>query len=75
MENKYGEPYNPDEEDIVDSSLKDIILELRQGETIVFDVGDNEPGDSDEIFDTLVMKGFNVKKTFLNGRHSVIVSK
>ena len=75
MDNRYGGEVDTNEESIVDSSLKDIILELRQGETIVFDVGDNEPGDSDEIFDTLVMKGFNVKNTFLNGRHSIIVSK
>jgi hypothetical protein len=59
----------------IDASLQDIMLELKRGETIVFDVGDNEDDDTDPIYDTLVMKGFHVKKTFMNGRHSIIVTK
>ncbi len=59
----------------MDSSFDDIIHDLQQGETLVLDVGDSKPWDTDEIYDKLVMQGYNVKKSFLNGRQSIIVSR
>lgn len=58
-----------------DSTLNDLSRELKPGETLVLDIGNNYFHQTDEIYDTLVMKGFDVRKSFKNGRNQIIVSK
>ena len=58
-----------------EASLNDISRELRPGETLILDIGNNYFHQADEIFDTLVLQGFDVKKSFKNGRNQVIVSR
>ena len=58
-----------------EASLNDISKELKPGEMLILDIGNNYFHQADEIFDTLVMQGFDVKKSFKDGRNQVIVSK
>ena len=58
-----------------EASLSDISKELRPGETLILDIGNNYFHQADEIFDTLVMQGFDVRKSFRNGRNQVVVSR
>jgi predicted acyl esterase len=59
----------------IDTTLNDISRELKPGETLVLDIGNNYFNQTDEIYDTLVMKGYDVKKSFRNGRNQIIVSR
>ncbi len=59
----------------IDSTLEEISRELKTGETLVLDVGNNYFEQTDIIYDTLVMQGYNVKKSFRNGRNQIIVNK
>lgn len=59
----------------IDTTLSEISCELRPGETLVLDIGNNYFNQTDEIYDTLVMRGYEVKKSFRNGRNQIIVSK
>ncbi len=59
----------------IDSTLEEISRELKSGETLVLDVGNNYFEQTDVIYDTLVMQGYNVKKSFRNGRNQIIVNK
>lgn len=59
----------------VETTLEDISKELRPGETLVLDIGNNYFHQTDEIYDTLVMKGYDVKKSFRNGRNQILVHK
>ena len=59
----------------IDTTLNDISKELGQGETLILDIGNNYFHQTDEIFDTLVMQGFEVRKSFKNGRNQVIVHR
>ena len=59
----------------VDTTLEQISSEIRPGETLVLDIGNNYYNQTDQIYDTLVMRGYDVKKTFRNGRNQIIVSK
>ncbi|MCX7921331.1 MAG: hypothetical protein N3B21_04805 [Clostridia bacterium] len=58
----------------IDSTLNDISKELRPGETLILDVGNNYFDQTDQIYDTLVMRGYNVRKSFKNGRNQIIVN-
>jgi hypothetical protein len=58
-----------------DTTLNDISNELRPGETLVLDIGNNYYNQTDEIYDTLVMRGYDVRKSFKNGRNQILVSK
>jgi predicted acyl esterase len=58
----------------IDTTLQQISSELRPGETLILDVGNNYFHQTDEIYDTLVMRGYEVKKTFRNGRNQILVS-
>ena len=58
-----------------ETSLNDISRELGPGETLILDIGNNYFHQADEIFDTLVMQGFDVRKSFKNGRNQVVVSR
>lgn len=59
----------------IDTTLREISGELKPGETLVLDIGNNYFHQTDEIYDTLVMLGYDVKKTFRNGRNQILVSK
>jgi hypothetical protein len=59
----------------IDSTLEKISNELKSGETLILDVGNNYFHQTDAIYDTLVLKGYSVKKSFLNGRNQIIVSR
>jgi len=58
-----------------EASLNDISRDLGPGETLILDIGNNYFHQADEIFDTLVMQGFDVRKSFKNGRNQVVVSR
>ena len=58
-----------------DSTLGDLSRELKPGETLILDIGNNYFHQTDEIYDTLVMKGYEVRKSFKNGRNQIIVYK
>jgi len=59
----------------IDTTLNEISNELKPGETLVLDIGNNYFHQTDEIYDTLVMRGYEVKKSFKNGRNQIIISK
>lgn len=59
----------------MESTLNELSNELKPGETLVLDIGNNYFNQTDEIYDTLVMRGYDVKKTFRNGRNQIVVSK
>lgn len=59
----------------IDSTLEQISREMHPGETLILDIGNNYFYQADEIFDTLVLQGYDVKKTFRNGRNQIIVHK
>lgn len=59
----------------IDSTLESISKELMQGETLVLDIGNNYFNQTDEIYDTLVLRGYDVKKSFRNGRNQILVSR
>jgi tRNA splicing endonuclease len=59
----------------IDTTLNDISKELRPGETLVLDIGNNYFEQTDEIYDTLVMQGYDVRKSFKNGRNQILVSR
>lgn len=58
-----------------DSTLNDLSRELGPGESLVLDIGNNYFHQTDEIYDTLVMKGYEVRKSFKNGRNQIIVNR
>lgn len=59
----------------IDTTLNDISSELKPGETLILDIGNNYFHQTDEIYDTLVMRGYEVRKSFKNGRNQIVVSK
>lgn len=58
-----------------DATLDELSRELKPGETMVIDIGNNYFHQTDEIYDTLVMRGFEVKKSFRNGRNQIMVQR
>ena len=59
----------------IDATLNEISKELRPGETLILDIGSNFFEQTDEIYDTRVLRGYDVRKTFRNGRNQIIVSR
>ncbi len=59
----------------IDTTLSEISCELKPGETLVLDIGNNYFHQADEIYDTLIMRGYEVRKSFRNGRNQIIVNK
>lgn len=59
----------------IDSTLDQLSKDMHPGETLILDIGNNYYHQADEIFDTLVMKGYDVRKTFRNGRNQILVHK
>lgn len=58
----------------IDSTLEQISKELKSNETLILDIGNNYFNQTDAIYDTLVLRGYDVKKSFRNGRNQVIVA-
>lgn len=59
----------------IDTTLEKLSHELKSDETLILDIGNNYFEQTDTIYDTLVMKGYDVKKSFKNGRNQILVSK
>lgn len=59
----------------IDITLEKLSEELKLHETLILDIGNNYFHQADEIYDTLVMRGYDVKKSFKNGRNQILVSK
>ena len=81
MDNTFNENYKNDDKTInaenlnIDTTLNEISHELKPGETLVLDIGNNYFHQTDEIYDTLVMREYEVRKTFRNGRNQIIVNR
>jgi len=58
----------------IESTLEDISRELKPGETLTLDIGNNYFNQADSLYDLLVMRGYGVKKSFKNGRNQIIVN-
>lgn len=58
----------------IDTTLEDISRELRPGETLVLDIGNNYYNQADDIYDTLVTRGYDVRKSYRNGRNQILVN-
>jgi len=52
----------------VDATLEKLSNELKPGETLILDVENNYFEQTDKIYDTLVTRGYDVRKSFKNGR-------
>ena len=59
----------------IDASLDEISEELKPGETLILDVSDCNIKQTDIIYDKLVTRGYDVKKSHRNGQEQVVVSK
>jgi len=59
----------------IDTTLEQIAKEIKLGETLILDIGNNYFHQTDEIFDVLILRGYEVKKTYRNGRNQLIVKK
>jgi len=57
----------------IDSTLEEITKEIKPGQTLILDVGNNYFNQTDAIYDALVVKGYNVTKSFKNGRDQIII--
>ena len=58
----------------IDSTLEEISKELKSTDTLILDVGNNYFNQTDKIYDTLITRGYDVRKTFKNGRNMIIVA-
>lgn len=56
-----------------DMTLEQLSNEIKPGETLILDVGNNYFNQNDELYNSLVLKGYEVRKTFRNGRNQLIV--
>lgn len=59
----------------IDTTLEEIANEIKPGETLIIDIGNNYFHQTDEIFDVLILKGYDVRKSYRNGRNQLIVRK
>lgn len=59
----------------VDSTLEEISRGLKADETLILDISNNLQNQTDVIYDTLVLRGYDVKKTYRKGINQIIVSK
>ncbi|RCX11239.1 hypothetical protein DFR58_12612 [Anaerobacterium chartisolvens] len=58
-----------------DATLSNILNEFKEGETLVLDIGNNYFNQTDDIYNALESKGYDVKKSFRNGRNQIIINK
>lgn len=59
----------------IDSTLEKLSEEIKRNETLILDVGNNYFHQTDAIYDSLIMKGYDAKKSFKNGRNQILVSR
>jgi len=59
----------------IDSTLEKVSTQLTANNPLILDVGNNYFHQTDTIYNTLVMQGYDVRKTFKNGRNQIQVSK
>ncbi len=59
----------------IEATLDEVSQLLKSNETLILDIGNNYYHQADVIFDKLILKGYDVKKSFTNGRNQVIVRK
>jgi 6-phosphogluconate dehydrogenase len=57
----------------IDMTLDQISKELEKNDTLILDIGNNYFNQTDTIYDKLVTRGYNVKKSFRNGRNQIII--
>lgn len=57
----------------IDLTLDEISKELKDNETLILDVGNNYFNQTDVIYDKLVTMGYDVRKSFKNGRNQIII--
>ena len=66
----------PDAENMdIDSTLQEISRELKADETLVLDIENNHYNQIDTIYDTLIMRGYDVRKSFRNGKKQILVKR
>ncbi len=58
----------------IDSTLDEISANLQMNETLVLDLENNILDQTDRIYDTLVMRGFEVRKAYRSGKNQIIVT-
>jgi hypothetical protein len=58
----------------VDSTLDEISRNLHMNETLVLNMENNNLEQTDRIYDALVMRGFDVKKTSSGRKTQIIVT-
>lgn len=77
--NRYKRSYNEEivinTESInnIDLSMEEISKQLENNDTLVLDVGNNYFNQTDDIYDKLITMGYDVRKSFKNGRNQIIV--
>lgn len=54
-------------------NIDSITKNMAAGETIILDVGNNFFNQADEIYSCLTNQGYDVRKTFRNGRNQLIL--
>lgn len=59
----------------IDATLKELSEALKADETLVLDVSGTDHDQTDMIYDTLIMKGYGVRKSFRNGRHQILINR
>jgi len=59
----------------INLTLEEISSGINEGETLILDVSDNHFSQMDKIFDTLIMRGYDVRKSFFKGRNQIVVSR
>ncbi|NLL04799.1 MAG: hypothetical protein GX270_03220 [Clostridiaceae bacterium] len=59
----------------IDSTLEKLYTELNSNDSFILDIGNNYFHQTDRIYEELTMKGYDVRKSFKNGRNQILVSK
>lgn len=72
---EYGQEIINAETIDVDATLDSISKELKAGETLILDVINGSYHQTDVIYDKLIMRGYEVKKLFKDGRNQILVSR
>lgn len=81
MDNNYTDFYSSDDQVIngeslnFDSTIDQVSNSIMPGQTLILDIGNNYFNQADELYNTLYLKGYEVRKTFRNGRNQLIVHK
>jgi hypothetical protein len=57
-----------------DNAIDIVESQLKPGETLVLDIGNNYFNQTDKLYDLLFTSGYYVRKSFVNGRNQLVVS-